>query len=104
MSFFAKLSCSIMIAVTLGLTGCQMGGSAPVASMMSPTKGIVVTTANGVRVYVPTDDGKGVKLMSSTDTKACAMCEKDAMNYFTTGKLIPVCSECNATRVPVGVK
>ena len=84
-------------------TGCSgMGGSAPAASM-GPTKAIVATTGQGSTVvYVPTSDGSGVQMLSSTGgVEKCPDCEAAALKYFQTGQLERKCPRCGAIRTPV---
>ena len=69
----------VALASLLFMAGCQTGNpgsaSAPVAD--APQKAILVTTANGVAVYVPTSDGKA-RMLANGNATPCAQCESDA--------------------------
>jgi hypothetical protein len=74
--------------------GCQT--SSPPAPDTS--KAVVVNTGQGTSVvYLSSTDGT-VHTMSTEGAGVCKQCETDALAYFKTGHLDPVCQVCGAKR------
>jgi len=87
------------------VTGCQTGAK-PAGDMASamPTKALLVTGNGGnTVVFIPGDKPGEVAVLASSDMPVCAQCNADAVKYFQTGELIPVCSVCGAKRTPLSV-
>ena len=61
-------------------------------------KPILASSGNGGYVlYYPNADGS-VTPMESSGAGVCKQCEEDAISYYKTGKIDPVCSMCGGHR------
>jgi hypothetical protein len=104
----AKYTFALVAALVFSLlTGCQ---TAPKSTAMDspgamPTKALLVTGNGGSTVvFIPGDKPGEVAVLASSDMPVCAQCNADAVKYFQTGELIPVCSVCGAKRTPLSVQ
>lgn len=67
----------------------------------SPAKAVLSTGQGGTTVVYLSTAGGGVERLASADVPNCPQCEADAKKYFETGVLVPKCSVCGATHIPL---
>jgi hypothetical protein len=95
-----RISIVLAAALAFAFAGCQSLQPAGTSQTLAARKAVVITGGNGggTTIYLPSDDGKDVVLLSDGKSAACPDCKNDAIKYFQAGKLEPKCSSCGATR------
>lgn len=95
-----RISIALAAVLAFAFAGCQSLQPAGTSQSLAARKTVVVTGGNGggTTIYLPSDDGKDVVLLSDGKSPACPDCKTSAIKYFQTGQLESKCPSCGAMR------
>jgi hypothetical protein len=95
----------LLAAITFFLAACGGLQSGTTPTVSNGSRAVVVSGGNGgmTTIYLPSEDGRDVVMLSNGKSPACKDCQAAAKKYFLTGELEEKCPTCGGTRTVFSV-